>query len=73
MSGEAQVPDDDGAVKEDARCMEIETDALRRAGHHSRDPLPSGDASLPLAPRELPRSNIIVQCMTMASACLAEH
>ena len=35
--------------------MEMETDALRRAAHHSRDPLPSNDTLLPLAPRETPK------------------
>lgn len=35
--------------------MEIETDALRRSAHHSRDPLPGSDTLLPLAPRETPK------------------
>lgn len=35
--------------------MEMETDALRRAAYHSNDSLPSGDALLPLAPRETPK------------------
>ncbi|KAH9040820.1 hypothetical protein EDB84DRAFT_1559769 [Lactarius hengduanensis] len=45
-------PDEDGVVEEDVRRMEMETDALRCAAHHSRGPLPSSDTLLPLAPRE---------------------
>ena len=48
-------PDEDGAVEEDVRRMEMEADALRRAAHHSHDSLTSGDSLLPLAPRETPK------------------
>ncbi|KAI9511914.1 Mis12-Mtw1 protein family-domain-containing protein [Russula earlei] len=48
-------PDEDGAVDEDVRRMEMEADALRRAAHLSRDLLPRGDTLLPLAPRETPK------------------
>ncbi|KAH8991190.1 Mis12-Mtw1 protein family-domain-containing protein [Lactarius akahatsu] len=53
--GKHRSPDEDGVVEEDVRRMEMETDALRRAAHHSRDPLPSSDTLLPLAPRETPK------------------
>jgi len=48
-------PDKHGAVEEDARHMEMEADALRRAAHHLHDSLPSSDSLLLLAPRETPR------------------
>jgi hypothetical protein len=48
-------PDENGAVEEDVRCMEMEADALRRAAHHSHDSHTSGDSLLPLAPRETPK------------------
>ena len=35
--------------------MEMETDALRRAAHRSRDAIPGDDSLLPLAPRETPK------------------
>ena len=53
--GKHKSPDDDGVVEEDVRRMEMETDALRRAANHSRDPLPGSDTLLPLAPRETPK------------------
>jgi len=48
-------PDEDGAVEEDVRRMEMETDELRRAASHSHDPLYISDSFLPLAPRETPK------------------
>lgn len=53
--GKHKSPDEDGAVEEDVRRMEIETDALRRAAHRSRDAIPGDDSLLPLAPRETPK------------------
>ncbi|KAH9055010.1 Mis12-Mtw1 protein family-domain-containing protein [Lactarius vividus] len=53
--GKYKSPDEEDVVEEDVRRMEMETDALRRAAHHSRDPLPSSDTLLPLAPRETPK------------------
>jgi len=53
--GKHKSPDEDGAVEEDVRIMEMETDALRRAAHRSRDAMPGDDSLLPLAPRESPK------------------
>ncbi|KAI0260444.1 hypothetical protein BC834DRAFT_1044616 [Gloeopeniophorella convolvens] len=47
--GRHKPTDDDSAVEADARRMEQEADALRRAGHRSPDAL------IPLAPRETPQ------------------
>ena len=53
--GKHKSPDEDGAVEEDVRRMEMETDELRRAASHSHDSLYTSDAFLPLAPRETPK------------------
>ena len=45
----------DGPVEEDVRRMEMETDALRRSAHRSRDAIPGDNALLSLAPRETPK------------------
>ncbi|KAF8273815.1 Mis12-Mtw1 protein family-domain-containing protein [Lactarius quietus] len=51
--GKHKSPDEDGMVEADVRRMQIETEALRRTTHPSRDP--GSDAFLPLAPRETPQ------------------
>ncbi|KAH9957111.1 Mis12-Mtw1 protein family-domain-containing protein [Russula dissimulans] len=53
--GKHSSPDEDGAVEEDVRRMEMEADALRRSANRSHDALPSTDSLLPLAPRETPK------------------
>jgi kinetochore protein Mis13/DSN1 len=53
--GKYKSPDEDGAVEEDVRQMEMEADALRRAAHRSREELSGSDSLLPLAPRETPK------------------
>src|SRR6267142_7060754 len=53
--GKHKAPDEDSAVEEDVRWMEVEADALRRTAHRSREELSSGDSLLPLAPRETPK------------------
>ncbi|KAH9990703.1 Mis12-Mtw1 protein family-domain-containing protein, partial [Russula vinacea] len=53
--GKHKSPDEDGAVEEDVRRMELEADALRRSAIRSRDAIPEGDSLLPLAPRETPQ------------------
>ncbi|KAI0298027.1 Mis12-Mtw1 protein family-domain-containing protein [Multifurca ochricompacta] len=53
--GKHKSPDEDGAVEEDVRRMEMEADALRRSAHRPWEPLSGGDSLLPLAPRETPK------------------
>ncbi len=42
-------------VEKDVRHMEMETDALIRAAHRSRDAIPGDESLLPLAARETPK------------------
>ncbi|KAI0289721.1 Mis12-Mtw1 protein family-domain-containing protein [Russula brevipes] len=51
--GKHKSPDEDGAVEEDVRRMEVEADELRRSAHRTLDALPS-DSLIPLTPRETP-------------------
>lgn len=39
-------------AEEGVQRTEMKTDALSRVAHHARDPFPSSDTLLPLAPRE---------------------